>query len=103
MGRSQLHLAQVGYELARALLRYHYREVLGIRRERNDGAKWDRDGRMWNFANADGSDHAWLQMTVTIVHGHFNGKDSISCVGSWGDASDTPLHRCGVILCLDRQ
>src|SRR6266699_4249501 len=102
MGRSQLNLAQVGNEPTGALLRDHHRKVIGFRGERHDGAKWDRDGRMWNFTQTDRSDHARLQMKVAIAYGHFNGKDSISCVSSWGDASDTPLHRSGA-LCLDRQ
>src|SRR5713226_2446053 len=42
-------------------------------------------------------------MTVAIVYGHFNGEDSIARIGGWGDASDPPLHRSGIILCLNRQ
>src|SRR6266849_8182994 len=103
MGRPQLNLAQIGNEFARALLRYHHREVLGFRRERHDCAKWDRDGRMWNFTETDRSDHSRFQMTVSIVYGDFNGEDSVSCIGSWGDACNPPLHRNGIILCLDRQ
>src|SRR5260370_24055429 len=103
MSHSQLNFAQGGYELARALLRYHHRKVFGFRRERHDGAKWDRDGRMWNFTKTDRSNHAWFQMTVAIAHGHFNGKDSVLYVGSRGDACNPPLHRSGIILCLDPQ
>ena len=86
MGRSQPNLAQVGNERTRPWLRYHHGEVLGFRRERHDGTKWDRDRRMWNLTQTDRSYHAWLQMTVAIAHGDFNRKDSVSCVSSWGDA-----------------
>src|SRR6266478_1850422 len=103
MGRSQLNLAHVGNEPASAILRDHHGKVIGFRRERHDSAQWNRDGGMRNFTQTDRRDHAWPQMTVAISYGHFNGKDSISCVSSWRDASDTPLHRNGVILCLDRQ
>src|SRR5712664_4112518 len=49
------------------------------------------------------SDHARFQMTVSIVYGDFNGEDSVSCIGGWGDASNPPLKRSGVSLCADRQ
>src|SRR6266446_8345851 len=100
MGRPQLNLAQVCNQGTRALLRYHHRKVLRFRRERHDGAERNRDGRMWNFAETDRSDHAWPQMTVAIAYGHFNGKDSVSWIGRWGDARDRPLHRSRTILCL---
>src|SRR6266704_7039458 len=103
MSRPQLNLAQVGDERTRPLLRYHHCEVLGFRRERHDGAKWDRDGRMWNFTETDRSDHARFQMTISIVYGDFNGEDSVSCIGGWGDASNPPLKRSGISLCADRQ
>src|SRR5260370_14061435 len=103
MGRPQLDFAQVCEELTCALLRYHHRKVLGFRRERYDGAKWDRDGRMRNFTETDRSDHAWPQVMVAIAYGHFNRKDSVSYIGSWGNACNLPLHRSGIILCLDRQ
>src|SRR6478609_392946 len=103
MGSPQLNLAQVGNEPAAAILRDHHRKVIGFQRERYDGAEWDRNGRVRDFTQTDRSDHARLQMTVAIAYGHFDGKDSISCVSSWGDASDPPLHGSGVILCLDRQ
>src|SRR5882672_11566492 len=103
MRSPQLNLAQVGNEPSGTLLRDHHRKVIGFQRERHDGAKWNRDGGMRNFTQTDRRDHAWPQMPVAISYGHFNGKDSISGVSSWGDASDTPLHRNGVILCPDRQ
>jgi hypothetical protein len=58
---------------------------------------------MWNFPEADRSNHAWPQMTVAIAYRHFNGKDSVSCVSSWGDASNSPRRRSGIILRLDLQ
>src|SRR5258708_3832929 len=58
---------------------------------------------MWNFAQSDRSDHAWLQMTIPIVDGHFNGKDSVSYIGSGRNACDSPLHWSGIMLRLDRQ
>src|SRR6266852_8363795 len=103
MGRPQLNLAQVGDEPAGAFLRDHHRKAIGFRRKRHDGAKWNRDGGMRNVTQTDRRDHAWPQMTLAIAYGHFNGKDSISRIGRWGDASDPPLHRSGIILCLDRQ
>src|SRR6266446_9000971 len=103
MGCPHLNLAQVCNQRARALVDYHHRKVVAFRRERHDGAKWDRDGRTRNFTKTDRSDHAWPQVTVAIVYRHFNGKDSISYIGSWRDASDSPLERSGIILCLDRQ
>src|SRR6266404_7694 len=103
MGHSQLDLAQVGNERTRPLLCHHHREVLGLRRERHDGAKGDGDGRTWNFTKTDRSYHPWLQMTVAITYGHLNRKDSVSRIGSWGDASNPPFHRSGIILCLDPQ
>src|SRR6266852_7122318 len=103
MGRPQLNFAQVCNQRTRALLRYHHRKVLGFRRERHDGAKRNRDGRMWNFAETDRSDHSWPQMTVAIAYGHFNSKDPVSYIGSWGYACNPPLQRSGVILRLDRQ
>src|SRR2546421_9404098 len=103
MGRSHLNLAQVCNQLTRPLLRYHHRKVIGFRREWHDGAKWDRDRRMRNFTETDRRDHAWPQMTVAIAYRHFNGKDSVSYIGSWGDACDSSLERSGIILYLDRQ
>jgi hypothetical protein len=41
-------------------------------------------------------------MTVAIVYGNFNGKDSGARIGSWGDASNMPLHGSGIVLGLDR-
>src|ERR1700675_195593 len=67
MGRPQLNPAEIGNEFARALSRYHHREMLGFRREWHDGAEWDRDGRMWNFTETDRSDHAGFQLPVSIV------------------------------------
>ena len=93
MGRPQLNFAQVGDERAGALLRYHHRKLIGFRGNGTMALSRDRDGRMRNFAETDRSDHAGLQTTVAIVHGHFNGEDSVSRIGSWGDACDPPLHR----------
>ena len=58
----QLNLAQVGNEPAGAILCDHYRKVIGFRRERNDGAQWNRDGGMRNLTQADRRDHARLQI-----------------------------------------
>src|SRR6266852_5222367 len=33
----------------------------------------------------------------------FNSKDSVSYVSGWRNACNPPLHRSGIILCLDRQ
>src|SRR5882724_8906462 len=103
MGRPQLNLAQICNQRTRALLRHHHRKVLGFRWKRHNRAKWDRDGRMRNFTETDRSDHARSQTTVAIAYCHFNGKDSVSYIGRWGDACNPPLHWSGIILCLDRQ
>src|ERR1700693_1932434 len=102
MGRPQLNLAQVGNEPAGAILRDHHRKVIGFRRKWHDGAEWDRNGRVRDFTETDRSDHARLQMMVAIADGHFNREDSVSRIGGWGDASNPPLHRGGIILGLDR-
>src|SRR5258708_26711078 len=101
MGRPQLNLAQAGNEPAGALLRYHHRKVFGFRRERHDGAEWDRNGRVRDFTQTDRSDHARLQMTVAIADSHFNREDSVSRIGGWSDACNPPLLRGRILLCLD--
>src|SRR5258708_33294969 len=102
MRRPQLNLAQAGIEPAGALLRYHHRKVFGFRRERHDGAEWDRNGRVRNFPQTDRSDHARLQMTVAIADGHFNREDSVSRIGCWADACHPPHHGSAVGLFLAR-
>ena len=45
MGRPQLDLAQVGNQLAGAILRNHHRKLFGFRREWHDRTQGYRDGR----------------------------------------------------------
>src|SRR6266850_7475140 len=91
MSRSHLNLAQICNQLACALLSYHHRKVIGFRGKRHDGTKWDRDRRMRNFTDTDRSDHAWSQTTIAIAYCHFNGKDSVSYIGSWEMLVTRPL------------
>src|SRR6266446_7863248 len=103
MSFPQLNFTQVRNELARTLLRYDHRKLVGFCRERHDRAKGDRDGGMRNLSKSDRSYHAWPQMTVTIAYGHLNSKDSVLYVGRWGDACNPPLQMRCIILLLQCQ